>query len=262
MSGFYHVIKDWRQGIVAFHYWWRFGLLDMNLKYRRTILGPFWLTLTFAGTAAGLATVYSTLFKVDNQQYIPYLVTGLAVWAFVAGLVTDGCLSLTRHAHMIREHNLPILAHACRALVGHAVAFSHNALVVAGTILYFETKLDLFTLLIIPAFLLMLINGLWITLFFGLVCARFRDLPPLISVVVNLLFLVTPVFWYRDMLGDRGMIADVNPLYHFLEVMRAPILGAMPDSHSIIVVAIMTIGGWVATLLVAWRLQPQLAYWV
>jgi len=106
------------------------------------------------------------------------------------------------------------------------------------------------------------LNGVWMSVFFGLISARFRDLPPLITTLVSLSFLITPVFWYRDMLRTRAMIADANPFYHFIELVRAPLLGQFPASLTVAYVAAVTVIGWALTLLVAARLQPRLAYWV
>ena len=91
-----YVLTDWLQAMIGWRFWIRFGLLDITLKYRRTFLGPFWITLSFTLTAVGLATVYSTLFKVDDDVYVAYLVTGLAVWVFVSSSITDGTSSLMK----------------------------------------------------------------------------------------------------------------------------------------------------------------------
>lgn len=256
-----YVIRDWLAGLRHWHFWWNFGLLDISLRYRRTYLGPFWLTLSFLLSAAGLALVYSTLFKVDHRSYIAYLVSGLAVWGLVSSMITDGCTTLTRHANLIREHNLPLLAHAMRTVIGNVLIFSHNLGVVLVAIAVFHEP-SWKMLAAIPALAVILINGAWLTVLFGLICARFRDLPPLISVAINLLFLVTPVFWYKDMLQGRSYIADYNPLFYFVDILRSPLMGEYPSLHTLTVMAGITVAGWLATFIVAVRMQPKLAYWV
>lgn len=257
-----YILQDWTRGLLHWRYWWNFALLDISLRYRRSILGPFWLTISFLMTAAGLAVVYSALFNMEIRHYIPYLVAGLASWGYVNSMINEGCTSLTRQAGTMRDQNLPILAHAIRAVVSNTVIFGHNLAVVAITVVISPTPVTWATLFALPALALLAFNGIWITLVFGLLCARYRDLPPLISVITNLLFLITPVFWVRDMLGQRGFIADFNPLYHFIELLRAPLLGSLPPLHTLAVVLGITGFGWVLTLLIALRLQTRIAYWV
>jgi len=256
------ILRDWTSGLLRWRYWWNFALLDISLRYRRSILGPFWLTISFLMTAAGLAVVYSTLFNMEIRHYIPYLVAGLASWGYVSSLINEGCTALTRQAGTMRDQNLPIMAHAIRAVVSNTVIFGHNLLVVAATVMITGTSITWSTLFALPALALLAFNGVWITLIFGLLAARYRDLPPLVSVVTNLLFLITPVFWVRDMLGERGFIADLNPLYHFVELLRAPLLGSMPPVHTIVIMLCITGFGWLLTLLIALRLQTRIAYWV
>lgn len=262
MSATTRVLDDWARGALWWQFWWRFGLLDVTLRYRRTYLGPIWITLTFAMTAAGLAFVYSVLFGVDITTFIPYLVAGLAAWMFISGLITEGCTSLIRHAGLIREQNLPILGHAIRNVVSALAVFLHNFAVAVAAILIFGGRPSPVMLLAVVGIAVIALNGVWMSVFFGLLSARFRDLPPLVSTLVNLSFLITPVFWYRDMLRARAMIADINPFYHFIELVRAPLLGQVPAPLTIAYVAAVTAIGWALTLLVAARLQPRLAYWV
>lgn len=257
-----YVLTDWRNAAAGWRFWLNFGLLDINLKYRRTYLGPFWITISFTLSAIGLSFVYSTLFKVDDDVYIAYLVTGLAVWMFVSGSIIEGCSCLMRSASLIRESKIPILSHAIRTVVSGTINFLHNCVILIGAAIYAEITPNLYTLLMLPGLLLILLNAVWMSLFFGLVCARYRDLPPLVTTITNLLFLVTPVFWYRDMLGRRALLADVNPFYHLIEMIRAPILGGAPEMISYLYVAGMIIVGWILTLCVASRFQVRLAFWI
>jgi ABC-type polysaccharide/polyol phosphate export permease len=257
-----YVLADWAQAMVGWRFWLRFGLLDINLKYRRTYLGPFWITLSFALSAAGLGFVYSTLFKVDDKVYITYLVTGLAVWMFVSSAIIEGTSSLMKYAGLIRDSNIPILSHAIRTVVGSSITFLHNVVIMVGVMIYAKIMPSFATLLVLPGMALLLINAVWMTLFFGLVCARYRDLPPLVSTVTNLCFLITPVFWYREMLGRRALFADVNPFYHMIELVRAPVLGNVPDQLSYTMVGGIAVVGWSLTLYVAARFQVRLAFWI
>ena len=256
------VLSDWMAGVGNYRFWLRFGFLDVKLRYRRTFLGPFWMTISFGASAAALTLVYSTLFKVSAGSYFAYLITGLAVWGLIAGLINEGCSTFIRQAHLIQQHPLPMLVHALRLVVGNFLVFLHNLLIVVIAIALSGVPLGWPTLLAVPALIVILLNGVWVAMLLGMLCTRFRDLPPLIALLVNIAFLVTPVFWYRHMLAARARFVDFNPLYAFLEFVRAPLLGQWPSEAAVRVVVVATILGWLVTLFVAVRLQPRLAYWI
>ena len=256
------VLEDWKAGFAHYRFWWRFGLLDIRLRYRRTVLGPFWLTMSFGVSAAALTFVYTTLFNMPTRSFFAYLISGLAVWGLIAGLVTDGCMTFIQQSHLVQQHRLPLLAHALRSVVVGFLVFLHNIVVVIGALIVFGVGIGWPTLLAVPAVGLVLVNGVWVAMLFGMLSARFRDLPQLVTVLVSVAFFVTPVFWYKDMLGGRGYITTFNPLYSFLEMVRAPLLGQLPPMLSVGIVLGITVAGWLTTFLYACRFQPKLTYWV
>lgn len=256
------VLADWKAALGNYRFWWRFGLLDIRLRYRRTLLGPFWVTLSFGVSAVALSLVYSLLFKVSRGSYFAYLIVGLAVWSMMATLITEGCTTFVRYSQLIQQHPLPILVHPLRSVVSTFLVFAHNLIVVVIALAVAGVGVGWPTLFALPAIALMLVNGVWVALLLGMLCARFRDLPQLVTVLVNIAFLVTPIFWYRDMLAGRPQFVDFNPLYAFLEVVRSPLLGQLPPLAALHIVLLATVGGWVVTFLVAVRLQPKLPYWL
>jgi ABC-2 type transport system permease protein/lipopolysaccharide transport system permease protein len=256
------VLADWRAGLINYAFWWRFGVLDIKLRYRRTLLGPFWVTLSFGISAVALTFVYSMLFRVSAESYFAYLIVGLAVWGLLSTLLIDGCTTFVRYGAIIQEHPLPIFAHALRSVIGNFLVFAHNLIVVALAVALAGVGVRWPMLLAIPAVAVVLLNGVWVAMLLGMLCARFRDLPQLVALLVNIAFLVTPVFWYKHMLAGRARFVDWNPLYAFLEFVRAPLLGQLPPLTSVEVVAVATLAGWLLTFVIARRLQPSLSYWL
>ena len=98
-----------------------------------------------------------------------------------------------------------------------------------------------------------MINGLWVSLLFGVVCLRFRDVPPLVASVLQIAMLITPLFWpASDTLTGikRGLCSvELNPLYHVVDVVRGPLVGRVPEAISYAVMVAMAIGGWWLTFM-------------
>jgi ABC-2 type transport system permease protein/lipopolysaccharide transport system permease protein len=110
--------------------------------------------------------------------------------------------------------------------------------------------------------LLVLLNGATATLFIGMVSARFRDVPQLINSVVQIVFFVTPIMWKPELLRSRTFIADFNPFYHLLEIVRAPLLGTLPSAKSYIAVLLITLVNVVIVGAFFARFRSRISYWV
>lgn len=255
------LLADWRAGIANWHYWWRFGAMDIRLRYRRTTLGPFWVTVSFAMSAVAMTFVFSHLFNVSKREYFAYLIAGLAVWTLISGMIVEGCSTFINQGGLMQQHPLPALACALRSVTVTFLVFLHNLVVVAFALILFSPHFGWSALAAIPGLAIILLNGVWMAMLFGMLCARFRDLPQIIGALVNITFFVTPVFWYKGTLGGRGYITDYNPLFALLELVRAPLLGGLPSANSVAVALCVTVAGWIVTFLYARRYQPTLAYW-
>jgi ABC-2 type transport system permease protein len=134
----------------------------------------------------------------------------------------------------------------------------------------FPQPLNWASLLAFPAFALLLVNGAWVALLAGIVSTRFRDLTPITQSIVQLAFFMTPIVWiYDDLLNspnpaiaERARIAEFNPFLHFIEIIRAPMLGADQHLRHWIVVLGITVVGWVLTLVIMRRYRARVSYWV
>jgi ABC-type polysaccharide/polyol phosphate export permease len=125
-------------------------------------------------------------------------------------------------------------------------------------------------LLVIPAFLLLMVNGAWVAVVLGIVTTRFRDLTPITQSIVQLMFFMTPIVWiYEDFLNspnpaiaERARLAELNPFLHFLEIVRRPLLGQEQILRYWVVVLVITVVGWVVALFVLRRFRSRVSYWV
>ncbi len=262
MREYAELLADFRDGLRGYRLWGGLGWLDIKLRYRRTLLGPFWVTVSFAISAVAMTFVFSTLFKMEIRHFMPYLTAGLAVWTLISALVTEGCTTYVGVANMVLDNQLPMSSHALRVVLRNLISFLHNLVVVFAVKLYFDPSFDWHIVLVLPAMALFVLNGLWVAILLGIACARYRDLAQAITLGLSVTFFVTPIFWGYDMLGTRKYLADFNPLFHFVEVLRAPLLSGSPTAVSWAVTIGITIVGWLVTLAFAARFRRRLPYWL
>lgn len=254
--------QDLIQGLKAFPIWGMLGWQDIRQRYRRSVLGPFWLTISTAIMVGALSIVYSGLFKQSLSDYLPFIGTGLIIWTLISSIFNESCHVFTSAEGMIKQLRLPLTLHVCRMVWRNVIIFGHNAAILLLIYMFFGKgwHADLLTL---PLALLMLaINGVTVGLILGVFCTRFRDIVQIVANMIQLLFFVTPIMWNPDALADRGWIAHFNPAYHFIELMRAPILGAAFPVVSWQVAASITALGLIVALLVLTRFRHRVAYWL
>src|SRR3712207_5332078 len=100
--------------------------LDIRNRYRGSVLGPFWLSLSTAIMVVALGLLYATLFALPVSEYLPYLAVSLIVWNLVSQVVTEGCTSLTSSEGVIRQLTLPYTVHALRCVLRNVAAAAHS----------------------------------------------------------------------------------------------------------------------------------------
>jgi lipopolysaccharide transport system permease protein len=255
-------MSDLRNGLALWSLWLRLGWNDILQRYRRSMLGPFWLTASMAIMVISLGVLYAELFNTPIHDFLPFLCVGLLVWNLISSFLTEGGTLFTGVESYIKQIRLPYSVYVFRSSWSKLIIFAHNFVIYFGILLYFEIWPGAVSLLAIPGLLLVLLNGATVSLFIGMMSARFRDIPQLISSVVQIVFFVTPIMWKPELLRSRAFIADFNPFYHLLEIVRAPLLGSLPSVANYIAVLLITLFNVVIVGVFFVRFRSRISYWV
>lgn len=244
--------------------WGRLGWLDVKRRYRRTTIGPFWNSITLAVYVLTVGTVGAAIWHQDIYDYLPFLVSGMIVWTLVSTIILESCSLFIAGQSLFRSIRFDYSVLSYALVWRNVLVLLHNFAVYFLVALVLKPSLLSSTaLLAIPGLVLVLLNGLWVSLLFGIVCLRFRDVPPLVSSALQIAMLITPLFWPADTLTGikRFVFVELNPLYHVVDVVRGPLVGRVPEAISYGVVIAMAIGGWCLTYAVFKRFRKRIAYW-
>jgi ABC-type polysaccharide/polyol phosphate export permease len=255
-------IRDLKEGLQAYHIWGRLGWQDIRQRYRRSFLGPFWITISAAAMIGGIGLLYSQLLHQDTEQFIPFLSVGMLVWFLFAALINDACVAFIGAEQFIKQVKLPLTVHVWRVVWRNLIVFAHNILILVPVFLWYHVSVGLGALLSLAGIVLVAINGLVFGIVLGLVCARFRDVPPIIANLVQLGFFMTPVMYQTQALGQREWIARFNPFFHYLQIVRSPLLGLGASGESWIYALTISAVSALLALLLFIRYRPRIAYWV
>jgi ABC-2 type transport system permease protein len=258
------LVGGWRQRQL----WGHLGWQDIRQRYRRSVLGPIWITISMAVTAVALGVLYAGLFGNDLSVQLPYILVGFIVWAFISGCISEGSEVFIANEGLIKQLPAPLSVHVYRLTWRQILFFGHNLIVYVVMLVVFPQSLGWASLMALPAFVLLAVNGAWVALLLGIVTTRFRDLAPIIQSLVQLLFFLTPIVWiYDDLLqnaavAERARLVEFNPLLHFIEIIRQPMLGHEQHLRHWIVVLVITVVGWALTMVALRRYRSRVAYWV
>lgn len=258
--------EGWRQREL----WGHLGWVDIRQRYRRSVLGPIWISITMAITAIALGILYAGLFRNDLSVQLPYILVGFIVWGFISGCIGEGAEVFIANAGLLTHLPAPLSVHVYRLIWRQVLFFVHNLVVYVVMLLVFPQPLHWSSLAAFPAFGLLVLNGGWVALLLGIVTTRFRDLTPITQSIVQLAFFLTPIVWiYEDLqnspnpaVAERARIAELNPFLHFVEILRRPMLGQSLNLTNWVVVLVITVLGWALTLFALRRYRSRIAYWV
>ncbi len=254
-------IKDVAGGVALYQVWIYQAYLTLTSKYKRTFLGTFWIAGHFISFAIATSILFSSFFKQNIEEILPHnmggmLAAGMSLWFF-----TDGPNIFVANTSIIRNHATPKSYFVFEGAAKSLMYFLHNLVV-------FYVMLAVLNKLVIPHYTIVLgIIANFATMFvwgsiMGILAARYRDIAYLAPSISNMIFLITPIYWGRGMLGKNTWIADLNPFYGLVSVIREPLLGVAPTMHH----WILTLGflgvGIVIFAVVFTAFRSRIAFWV
>ena len=242
--------EDLLHGLQRYDLWGRIGFMEIKRRYRRTLIGPFWSTISLAVFIAVMSAVGVGLWKQTVREYMPFLATGMMVWLLISTMINESCTLFINSQHLFSRMRIDYSILAFALVWRNLVGFLHNLtayLLVAVVAL--PGLINLSLLWIIPGLFLIAVNAVWVALLLGMACIRFRDIQQLVISLLQISMFVTPVFWPPHLLtGTTKLVfVQLNPLYSFIEVVRAPLLGQTPMLSAYIMIVAVTLVGWTVT---------------
>jgi lipopolysaccharide transport system permease protein len=246
-------LRDLRDGAMSWHIWGHLAWQDVRLRYRRSMLGPLWLTLSAAIFIGVIGTLYGRFFGQSSTDFVPHLAVGFIVWTLMVQIVNEACVVYIQAENILKQVNLPLTVHIWRMVWRNVLIFLHNFAIVPIVILLAGKPV---------ALALLLWNCFWLAIVLAATCTRFRDVPPIVANVAQLLFFISPIMWTPDFLGNRIWVAHYNPIYHLIELFRAPLLESRIPLTSVAVCIVMGLIGSAFCFALLSRFRHRIAYWL
>ena len=241
---------------------WSLAWHDVGARYRGSILGPFWITLSMGLMVLGIGFLYANLFNISLAIFLPYVALGIVFFGVMTGIVTEGCETFVLAAGMLSQTSLPMLTFVWRTVFRNLINLAHHLVIVVAVLIYYGYWRHANAPLALLGVLLMLLNASWASLLVGIASARFRDIPQIVMSIMQFAIFMTPVFWPSDKFKNHPEVLNFNPFYHLLHAVRAPLLDQPVEPLSYIVLVSMAVVGWLVTFGVFARTRRRIVHYL
>ena len=223
-DNFYSFLKDALKNISTVY---NISVLDVSLKYRRTILGNYWIILTYLITISIISLVWSILLSAPLSEYFPRLFIGFTVFYLLISFTSASSdILYGKYQGIILSSGVPINYVILRHLIFIILEYLPFIPVYFLIVYFAGQEISFKSLLFLPGLILVFANGFWIIFIISILCARFRDFGLLVNAIMSASMLLTPVLWDKSMLGKYENFVYLNPFTSAVESIRDPFLGA------------------------------------
>lgn len=210
----------------ARYFWFHLACSDLRSRWRRSCLGFLWVVIQPLGLTILISFVFGKIFNSPIKEYAPYIFSGVILWEFIVSCTVGGSLSFVQADAYIKQFRHPLAIYTLRNAIGNLIIFLVASLgLFLWVILAFPQNVNLswISLPLVPIFLLFL--GWPLATCLAFIATKFRDLPHALGLILQAVWFVSPIY-FEEKVFQRGLsfLIDYNPIYHILQLVRAPFL--------------------------------------
>lgn len=250
------------QGLLLWELWTRLSFNEMRRRYKRTVLGPAWMTVSLLIFASAMSVVWAGLWNQKVSEFLPFLLSGLIPWTMIAGVIGESTGVFLGGEGLIKNQQFPYTLLTNGVVARNVLIFFHNIIGYLIVALLCDVKISPALLLILPGLILVIANCAWMSLLVATFCLRFRDFQQIVASLIQIIVFVTPIFWNANQIqGKRAIIVHANLFYHMVEILRRPMLGEFAGLVSYLVCVIAAILGWWLAFRLFSSKRHRLPYW-
>lgn len=239
--------------------------LKFSLRYRKTAFGPLWILVGPALFIVTLGKIYSVVSGIELSVFIPHLTLGLVFFNLISGFIVNSSTVFQRSRPQILQSGMSLSDIVLMDMGDIIIQFLHQLALIFIVLIYFQISITFYSLVSLLGLILLLANGYWLAIVFGIIGVRYRDLSEVTQAIMRIAFLATPIIWMPGEFGRGGALGPYltfNPFYHFLEIVRAPLLNHPISLITWCVVLSITFLGYLIAHFFYHRYNKQVPLWV
>lgn len=257
-------VADMGEGLHRWRNWSYLAVENVKNRYRRTVLGPWWLTIQMGIFVVGISIIFGSLLGKGLREFLPYVAVGYIVFILLVGLTNAAAGVFVNGSTTLKSVRQPLSNLVLRDVGVEFIHFGHNIVLYLVFLVTGLVPLTPKILIALPVVALIGVNGVFLGLWLGMAVARFRDVQPLVNSILGVIIFFTPVFYTLNNLSSKIQIVLLawNPFTYLIEAFRAPLIGAPLRPSYYIGTVIVTVINIALGLAVFTRARSRLPYWV
>jgi ABC-2 type transport system permease protein len=234
----------------------------IKTRYKRSAIGILWTLLNPLLTMLVLTVAFSAMMRSAVPSYPVFLLIGLVVWNLFSGSTAWSMGTYIGAGGLLKKAHMPptIFAVAC---VGNCLINFFFSLVPLCIMMLFQGHPFYATWWFVPiAVLLVSAFSLGVALFISTLGIFFSDVVEMYQIALQAWFYLTPIIYPAEFLSSRyEWLLWVNPMYHMIELVRAPIFGGhLPHASTLIICTLWAFGSLVGGAWYFVRKSDEFAY--
>jgi len=251
------------QYLYKFHFtWFNPAIHDLKIKYRKTIFGPWWNVITNIIFITILSLLWSRIINLPIRDYMGHVYIGLIIWIYLNEIVNNSLILLTdKYSNYYKNYFIPVLTLNLRNVFLNFIIFLHNLPLIIIFMIFNSVEMkDYFLLFIGLVFLF--INSFWLSIIITFFGTRYLDVKPLITGLMTLGTLVTPIMWKKEMLGEYSKLIYLNPVTHLIDIIRDPIINNSLNIYLILTNFIFSVIGFLVVFILLKFKGHRIIFWI
>lgn len=243
--------------------WITLAKFDLQNNYRRTTFGPFWITIQQSIWILSINLVFTKLLGMPTSDFLPIVAIGIVIWSLIQNLISSSANIYSSSSSQIKSSNIPLPFYIFQSLFSTLLSFLHTFLALLFLPFLAHISLNPIALITSPfVIVVMLLNGLFMSLWMAPLAARYRDVSTTIPVILQVLLFLTPVFWSSEIITGREIVVLLNPLAWFIQTFRAPFLDEQVHTLAIVGILLLTITNAIIAIFVYPRTKRRVNLWI
>jgi ABC-type polysaccharide/polyol phosphate export permease len=254
--------SDWLRSFALTSLWTNLAIEDLRDRYRRTFLGLSWIVTSFALFVAVKIFIFGPLNAATATEFGVFVTLGFGLWTYINAMVVDACTAYMHSRAWILGTATPYPVFLLQSVARNWMIFAMILAVMAIALWWKPSPWRPVMLGALPGLAIYLLSSVWMATILAPLCARYRDLYHTVQTGLRLVFFATPILWMPDTNGRLARIAELNPLSHFIAIVRDPLMYDRIPLDSWTVVLWINVAGLAAAVAVYVGTRRHVAHWV
>ncbi len=254
--------NDWSKSLRLSSLWYNLALEDLRDRYRRTFLGLTWIVVSFTLFVAVKVLIFGQLTTVPAAEFGVFVTLGFGLWTYINAMIVDACTAYMHSRPWILGTSTPYPVFLLQVVLRNWMIFLLILLVMAASLYWKSTPWTPTMLWALPALGIYLVTSLWLAAILAPLCARYRDLYHTVQTGMRLIFFATPILWMPQSSGKLALISRLNPISHFVAIVRDPLMYNRVPWDSWMLILAMNAVGVIAGVAIYATTRRSLPHWV